>query len=151
MLPEGELIKNSHNPCLVCRVVLFNSGKDPVFYLPVIKVELLVPTYLHGDLLPLLLYIEGPHNLSERALINYLRNQVSEANLLSYSCFIVAIRISTLTEALSAIATNGIDCIIERELRLLERGELILVPIKGFGWGKTELNWRVRAGHGGGC
>jgi hypothetical protein len=26
VLPEGELIKNPNYPCLVCRVVLFDSG-----------------------------------------------------------------------------------------------------------------------------
>jgi len=125
VLPEGELVKDPHYPCLVCRIVLLYSGKDPVFNLPVIKVELLVPTYLHSDLLPLLLDVECPHDLAECALVNNFSDQVPVANLLAHSCLIVAIRIGTLAEALSAIATHSIYGIIEWELCLLEWGELV--------------------------
>jgi hypothetical protein len=125
VLPEGELIKDSHYPCLICLVVLFDSGKDSVFDLPVIKVELFVPTYLHGDLLPLLLDVKCPHDLSESALVNDFSNQVPVPDLLAHPSLIVTIRIGTLAEALSAIATHSIDGIIEGELCLLEWGELV--------------------------
>ena len=132
MLPEGELIEDSHHPCLVCLVVLFDSGKDPVFDLPVIKVELLVPTYLHGDLLTLLLDVEGLHDLTESALVHDLRDQIPVPDLLAHPCLIVAIRIGTFPDAFSAVAAHGIDGIVELELCLLEGGELILVPIEGL-------------------
>ena len=125
MLPKRELIKDSHNPCLVCLVVLFDSGKDPVFNLSVIKVELLVPTYLHGDLLPLLLDVKCPHDRSESALVNDFSNQVPETDLLAHPSLIVTIRIGTLAEALSAIATHSVDGIIEGKLCLLEWSKLV--------------------------
>ncbi len=113
----------------------------------VVKVELLVPAYLYGDLFALVLDVKSLDYLPEGAFVYNLSDKIPVTDLFTNACPIIALEVRTFLESLSAEASNRVDLFKLVKFCLLKRGQFIKITIEGFIWGEAELHGRVRARH----
>lgn len=115
MLPEWKRVNDSDYPSLITLIMLFNGCQYPVLDLPVVKIELLVPTDFDRYLLALVLNVEALYDLAESSFVYDFSNQIPITDMLTDLCLVVALLVGTLCEALPTVATDCID-----EFKLVE-------------------------------
>jgi hypothetical protein len=107
--PERERIDDSHDACLIRWVMLLDGSQYPVLNLSVIKVELLVPTNLNGNLSAGILDVKALDDLAKGPFVDNLGHKVSVSDMLPDSGAIVTFGISAFCDTLPSIAANCID------------------------------------------
>ncbi len=132
MFAERKAVSDSDNPRAIILIHLLDGAQYLVLNTGIVYIELLVPAYLDRHLLAPILNVKALDDLSERALVDDIRDKIPISNLFTNPCPVVPLSVDDLRECLPAVAAHRIDLVELHQLTLLEGGQLVLVAVEGL-------------------